>query len=373
MEKLTIFPKLKQKLLFLREQEKLFKNKDDNSTAIIDPSPSSTSNSSISYNLESKINSSTNHSMNDPMLEKVSTKREINLSFPDEYINPTLPNTLLEDIDAGAIHKFAPHHTNRQILIYTIAHDLIKNFNLFYPTHKQFDNIGEAIVRKLKLPLTKDNVIMLINYDDITLADIKTKANKLRDDPPIDLDIRLQLWKETVHVRRKAIRNQATSEILQEFPGYKDPVLAPSTPYPAMVFDDNVIYIYLDFLLIVSTTSPDDGLALLLAIYLIFELNFSKNNRSIRFLYSIIFGDIRFISNKMRNLIKEKNIEISIEQNRKLLDNTNLFSNSHTTVNNDSQSSQSKVNINASCILPEDLSSLNHNNLNVNTATDSMR
>ncbi|CAF1625008.1 unnamed protein product [Rotaria magnacalcarata] len=140
-----------------------------------------------------------------------------------------------------------------------------------------------------------------------------------------------------------------------------------------MVFDDNVIYIYLDFLLIVSTTSPDDGLALLLAIYLIFELNFSKNNRSIRFLYSIIFGDIRFISNKMRNLIKEKNIEISIEQNRKLLDNTNLFSNSHTTVNNDSQSSQSKVNINASCIiLPEDLSSLNHNNLNVNTATDSM-
>ncbi|CAF3353519.1 unnamed protein product [Rotaria socialis] len=117
---------------------------------------------------------------------------------------------------------------------------------------------------------------MLINYDYDTLADIKTKANKLRDDPQIGLDIRLQLWKETVHVRRKAIRNQATSEILQEFPGYKDPVLTPSTPYPTMVFDDNVIYIYLDFLPIVSTTSPDDGLALLLAIYLIFELNFPK-------------------------------------------------------------------------------------------------
>ncbi|CAF3371162.1 unnamed protein product, partial [Rotaria socialis] len=67
--------------------------------------------------------------------------------------------------------------------------------------------------------------IMLMNYDDDTLADIKTKANKLRDDPQIDLDIRLQLWKETVHVRRKALRNQATSEILQEFPEYKDPVL----------------------------------------------------------------------------------------------------------------------------------------------------
>ncbi|CAF4026247.1 unnamed protein product, partial [Rotaria magnacalcarata] len=31
-------------------------------------------------------------------------------------------------------------------------------YNGNYPTHKQFDNIGKAIVRKLKLPLTKDNV-----------------------------------------------------------------------------------------------------------------------------------------------------------------------------------------------------------------------
>ena len=28
-----------------------------------------------------------------------------------------------------------------------------------YPTRKQFDDIGTAIVRKLKLPLTKDNVV----------------------------------------------------------------------------------------------------------------------------------------------------------------------------------------------------------------------
>ncbi|CAF4144780.1 unnamed protein product, partial [Rotaria sordida] len=68
--------------------------------------------------------------MNDQILEKSSTKSEINLTFPDQYIIPTLPNALLEDIEAGAIHKFAPHHTNRQVLIDTIAHDLINNFNI---------------------------------------------------------------------------------------------------------------------------------------------------------------------------------------------------------------------------------------------------
>ena len=66
---------------------------------------------------------------------------------------------------------------------------------------------------------------MLLTYDDDTLTVIQTKAKQLREDPQIDLNVRLQLWRETFHIRRKAIRDQATSEILEEFPGYKDPVL----------------------------------------------------------------------------------------------------------------------------------------------------
>lgn len=67
--------------------------------------------------------------------------------------------------------------------------------------------------------------MILITYDDDTLAAIQTKAKKLRDDPQLDLNIRLQLWKETLHVRRRIIRNQTTSEILEEFSGYKDSML----------------------------------------------------------------------------------------------------------------------------------------------------
>ncbi|CAF4010420.1 unnamed protein product, partial [Rotaria sordida] len=131
IEKLTLFPKLKQKLLFLREREKLFRINDDSSITITDSSSSSTLNSRVSSSyFESQINFLTDNSMNDQILEKSSTKSEINLTFPDQYVIPTLPNALLEDIEADAIHKFAPHHANRQVLIDTIAHDLINNFNI---------------------------------------------------------------------------------------------------------------------------------------------------------------------------------------------------------------------------------------------------
>jgi len=66
---------------------------------------------------------------------------------------------------------------------------------------------------------------MVVNYDDNTFNDIQIKANKLRDDTEIDINNRIDLWKETIHFRRKTIRDRPTLEILEEFPGYKDPLL----------------------------------------------------------------------------------------------------------------------------------------------------
>lgn len=129
-----------------------------------------------------------------------------------------------------------------------------------------------------------------------------------------------------------------------------------------MVVSDSTIDIYTDFLPIVSTASPDDGLALLLAMYVVFELNFPKNGRAIRFLYAIVFGDTRYLSNKMRSLIKEKDIEIQTEQNRKSCENKTLASNNRSTVDNDAQSS-SQVNPSLSL----DVVPLNNKSLNINT------
>ncbi|CAF1443894.1 unnamed protein product, partial [Rotaria sordida] len=140
---------------------------------------------------------------------------------------------------------------------------------------------------------------------------------------------------------------------------------SPSSLYPSMVFTDNTITVFTDFLSIISTTSPDDGLALVLAMYVVFELNFLKNGRAILFLYAIMFGDTRYLSNKMRSLIKEKNIEIYTEQNRKICESTNLVSNSHSAVTNDTQSS-SQASSNLLSTPLDDVYLLHNNNLNIN-------
>lgn len=100
----------------------------------------------------------------------------------------------------------------------------------------------------------------------------------------------------------------------------------------------------MDFLPIVSTTSIDDGLALLLGMYAVFELNFNKNSRAIRLLYAVVFGDKRFLTNTIRNIMHEKNIDVYHEQNQKTSNNRNLISNNAMIFNNRSlSSSQDKL------------------------------
>lgn len=85
-----------------------------------------------------------------------------------------------------------------------------------------------------------------------------------------------------------------------------------------MVYKDDLIYIYVDFIPITSTSSPDDALALLIGMYTIFELCFNKNGRTIRFLYSYFYDDKRFLSNSIRIFIKENSINIDSEQNQQI-------------------------------------------------------
>jgi hypothetical protein len=92
---------------------------------------------------------------------------------------------------------------------------------------------------------------------------------------------------------------------------------------------------------IVSTTSPDDALALLLAMYTIFELNFDKKSRAVRFLYSIVFSDKRYLSNSTRILINEKNIDIDAEQKHKRSNNAQTSSSHDTTIDMASEASSS--------------------------------
>lgn len=79
---------------------------------------------------------------------------------------------------------------------------------------------------------------------------------------------------------------------------------------------DDCFEVFVDFEKITSTKSPDDSLALLLSMFSIFELAFEKNGRVLRFLYAIIYGDKRYLSNATRQLVREKSIDIYAEQNQ---------------------------------------------------------
>jgi hypothetical protein len=108
---------------------------------------------------------------------------------------------------------------------------------------------------------------------------------------------------------------------------------------------DDLIYVYVDFNQILSTNSPDDAVALLIAMYTIFELSFDKKSRTIRFLYAVLHGDKQFLSNSIRILIKEKNIDIDRERPKVSSISSNSLSNSSTTLTTQSQA-QSQIETN---------------------------
>ncbi|CAF1628145.1 unnamed protein product [Rotaria magnacalcarata] len=296
-----LIPKFKQQLIFLEEHQKLFKKTDDRSVRYDDSLSSVTPNcetpsdvlqnsqeSSMVY-MNSSASSIVLVSTNDCVPNEFMHSSRFNQSnvgvaiskpFQDDYKIPSLPNAVIKDIEQDKLEKFGPHCANRQILIDAIVYDLLDNYNLFYPTHKQFDDIGNAIVKYLQLPLTKQNVtiwkdalqtklkrqrfehrdnqivqefrlkysrtgsgrpvkrkigetaerdrykqMVMISCDDQASHDIQEKSNQLRDLPTMDINAQLNLWKETSFLRRKCIRDKSTADITKDFPGYSNALL----------------------------------------------------------------------------------------------------------------------------------------------------
>jgi hypothetical protein len=120
----TILPKLKYQLIFLKERESLLTETNLHPVvAAISTSPVH----SISIASISPLQAGTDNSA---VLDQAKTA-EIHIQrFPDQYIIPTLPKSLLNDIENGYLQKFGPHFSNRQVLIDAIVHDLIDQHKL---------------------------------------------------------------------------------------------------------------------------------------------------------------------------------------------------------------------------------------------------
>ena len=75
------------------------------------------------------------------------------------------------------------------------------SFVISYPSHPQFDNIGTAIVKFLRLPVVKQNIVSLLN-DDILLYFIFLQT----------------IWKDALQTKLKRKRTEhRDSSVVQEY------------------------------------------------------------------------------------------------------------------------------------------------------------
>lgn len=147
-----IIPKFKQQLIFLEQREKLF-NRKNGSSILVDESSSDASTTSqatpivannypLSAGVLPSVDASTSrdsvrtiHSLlqisTDPStFDESSVGDDTNVVFPSVYQILPLPRVLIKDIENGCLDKFGPYCSNRQVLIDTVVHDLIENYNL---------------------------------------------------------------------------------------------------------------------------------------------------------------------------------------------------------------------------------------------------
>lgn len=126
IEKISVvIPKFKYQLTFLKEREKLLTIHSDLTNDSVDLSSTSSSLLSMDVSSSGQDVSDDKKTHSQPLIED---KRGD--FFPDQYVIPPLPNSLLNDISNGSLNKFGPHFGNRQILIDAIVHDLIDRHKL---------------------------------------------------------------------------------------------------------------------------------------------------------------------------------------------------------------------------------------------------
>ncbi|CAF3857243.1 unnamed protein product [Adineta steineri] len=90
---------------------------------------------------------------------------------------------------------------------------------------------------------------------------------------------------------------------------FKDPISYvltekdPISPTPCIKMLDDKYEFYLDYELIVQTTSAQEAISILLSLYNIFEAKFARHSRGVHLLYAIMFQDQNELTKSLRNLL----------------------------------------------------------------------
>ncbi|CAF3969951.1 unnamed protein product, partial [Rotaria sordida] len=188
--------------------------------------------------------------------------------------------------------------------------------------------------------------------DECDIEQLVTTMKEGTQNGTIHNDVLSTLWKKTFGYRRLFIRSHTTNEVLEKFPGYSYPCLIfeeikmidnvdieqnvseilprlfdklsnntlfimgefvansnikllckqfkqsishilidnePVVPTPCIKLSNEKFQLYLDWQVVVETTSPTTALSLLLSLYNVFEVKFAKNNHTSHLLYGVFF------------------------------------------------------------------------------------
>jgi len=67
--------------------------------------------------------------------------------------------------------------------------------------------------------------MVIMPYSNELSDEIQSKVVQLQNFSQLDIGTQLRLWKETFIFRRQVVRDQATSDIVKNFPAYSDTFL----------------------------------------------------------------------------------------------------------------------------------------------------
>ncbi|CAF3177733.1 unnamed protein product [Rotaria sp. Silwood2] len=368
---------------------------------------------------------------------KENYKDEEQRRFPNTYVIPDLPQKVQQFIDKGEINHFRGHTNARRLFLDAIFDDVTTKYSLLYPDTHEYRSMAIAILEKLNIkndtdalndwteslknkfkrerrPLQQISEEVLkkkLKFGNSAGRPVKQNDNVIAarrevqvefwnkadvNDDPQDFDEHIQFmknelakenfdldsvkvsWRKTLIQRRSYVQNHTTKEVLQEYPGYRNPSLIideikylcnvdieanlrsmlpklltnmpdslgfvndlptvrlikllsrcftdswqhvltykePPSPRPTIQVTTDKYVIYLDYDVITETSSIDQALCTIISLYVIFELQFGKHNRIIHLLYGILLQEPATLTKQLRLTLKEWNFTIDKKERK---------------------------------------------------------
>ncbi|CAF1560249.1 unnamed protein product [Adineta steineri] len=314
-------------------------------------------------------NDTTESSVNSSVISTKITTQDTpkELSFPDEYLLPVLPN----------------QNSWRESLISKYKRER-QNSNDERRVEMKLKYSRETSGRKIKQrPITEMsernvvNKILLAENISSNNEQMAAKSETIKEDfqnSSFDYENLKQLWLETYEYRQSTINQNSIADVMEQFPAYSNLLMVltdvkilkgidldisvkekldllagkicsgnqyitdsssircfkvlcgllndswkhyiyfhpekPVTPQPSIVIEDDGIKVYLDWTCVCSSSSIEQSLGIIVSLYCIMNLKFHPHRTAIRFLYVYFLNEKQHQSNCIRKFCKEYNIEL---------------------------------------------------------------